>query len=178
MSCVVPVPLFCLYTAKMLEHAVCGKEQVDLAMLKKVVRYENQSIQRGVDIVRIILYLKVQKWYLREPGCCEMAVANTGIFLQRREDSLSAVCLGTLQTTSQNQRHSAEVSNLRLRTCKAIMRRFNLETNIFLHCFVYCRVGIVFPRLRLASSSCPFPTTPPRKCSATGSGMPSETAGA
>lgn len=40
MSCIVPVPLFSLYTAKMLEHAICGREQVDLAMLKKVVRYD------------------------------------------------------------------------------------------------------------------------------------------
>ena len=38
MSCIVPVPLFSLYTAKMLQHAVCGMEQVDLSMLKKVVR--------------------------------------------------------------------------------------------------------------------------------------------
>jgi hypothetical protein len=39
MSCIVPVPLFSLYTAQMLQHAVCGMEEVDLSMLKKVVRY-------------------------------------------------------------------------------------------------------------------------------------------
>ena len=38
MSLIVPVPLLSLYTAKMLESAVCGNEDVDLQMLKKVVR--------------------------------------------------------------------------------------------------------------------------------------------
>ena len=39
MAIIVPVPLLSLYTAKMLESAVCGNEDVDLQMLKKVVRY-------------------------------------------------------------------------------------------------------------------------------------------
>ena len=39
MSSIVPVPLLSLYTAKMLEQAVCGCEHVDLTVLKKVVRY-------------------------------------------------------------------------------------------------------------------------------------------
>ncbi len=39
MASIIPLPLISLYTAKMLEFAVCGKEQVDLSMLKKVVRY-------------------------------------------------------------------------------------------------------------------------------------------
>ena len=39
MAIIVPVPLLSLYTAKMLESAVCGDEDVDLQMLKKVVRY-------------------------------------------------------------------------------------------------------------------------------------------
>lgn len=38
MSGIMPVALFCLFTAKMLEEAVCGQEEVDLGMLKKVVR--------------------------------------------------------------------------------------------------------------------------------------------
>lgn len=44
MSCVIPVPLFSLYTAKMLEHAICGREQVDLSMLKKVVRFGERQV--------------------------------------------------------------------------------------------------------------------------------------
>ena len=39
MASIIPLPLISLYTAKMLEFAVCGKEEVDLSMLKKVVRY-------------------------------------------------------------------------------------------------------------------------------------------
>jgi len=38
MSSIVPVPLLSLYTAKMVEMAVCGYEEVDIHMLKKVVR--------------------------------------------------------------------------------------------------------------------------------------------
>ena len=38
MSSIVPVPLLSLYTAKMVETAVCGYEEVDIHMLKKVVR--------------------------------------------------------------------------------------------------------------------------------------------
>ena len=38
MSSIVPVPLLSLYTAKMVEAAVCGYEEVDIHMLKKVVR--------------------------------------------------------------------------------------------------------------------------------------------
>ena len=38
MASIVPVPLLSLYTARMLERAVCGSEEVDLQMLKKVVR--------------------------------------------------------------------------------------------------------------------------------------------
>lgn len=45
MSSIVPVPLFSLYTAKMLENAVCGQEKVDLSMLKKVVRYITYSAE-------------------------------------------------------------------------------------------------------------------------------------
>ena len=39
MSSVIPVPVVSLYTAKMMEHAVCGLEHVDLSMLKRVIRY-------------------------------------------------------------------------------------------------------------------------------------------
>ncbi len=39
MSTIVPVPLLSLCTARMLETSVCGQEEVDLWMLKKVVRY-------------------------------------------------------------------------------------------------------------------------------------------
>ena len=39
MSSIVPVPLLSLYTARMLEVTVCGSEQVDLQVLKKVARY-------------------------------------------------------------------------------------------------------------------------------------------
>ncbi len=39
MASIVPVPLLSLCTARMLETAVCGREEVDLQMLKKVVRY-------------------------------------------------------------------------------------------------------------------------------------------
>ena len=38
MSSIVPLPLLSLYTAKMVETAVCGYERVDIHMLKKVVR--------------------------------------------------------------------------------------------------------------------------------------------
>ena len=38
MAGIVPVPLLSLCSAKMLEGAVCGLEEVDLQMLKKVVR--------------------------------------------------------------------------------------------------------------------------------------------
>lgn len=38
MTGIVPVPLLTLCSAKMLERAVCGLEEVDLQMLKKVVR--------------------------------------------------------------------------------------------------------------------------------------------
>ena len=51
MSCIVPVPLLSLYTAKMLEHAVCGREEVDLSMLKKVVRY-------GIKQFEICIYVQ------------------------------------------------------------------------------------------------------------------------
>ncbi len=40
MAMIVPVPLLSLYTASMLERAVCGSEEVDLQVLKKVVRYD------------------------------------------------------------------------------------------------------------------------------------------
>jgi len=39
MSTVIPVPFLSLYTPKMLENAVCGLEELDLTLLKKVVRY-------------------------------------------------------------------------------------------------------------------------------------------
>lgn len=38
MATIIPVPVLSLYTPKMLENAVCGLEQVDLNLLKKVVR--------------------------------------------------------------------------------------------------------------------------------------------
>ena len=38
MSSIIPLPLLSLYTAKMVETAVCGYEEVDIHMLKKVVR--------------------------------------------------------------------------------------------------------------------------------------------
>ena len=41
MAWIVPVPLLSLCTAKMLETTVCGHEEVDLQMLKKVVRYSD-----------------------------------------------------------------------------------------------------------------------------------------
>ena len=39
MAAIIPVPLLSLYTARMLEAAVCGLEEVDLQMLRKVVRW-------------------------------------------------------------------------------------------------------------------------------------------
>ena len=38
MSSVVAIPYLSLYTPKMLEDAICGLEQMDLTLLKKVVR--------------------------------------------------------------------------------------------------------------------------------------------
>lgn len=38
MSTMVPVPLLTLMTAKNLEQCVCGMEDIDIMMLKKVVR--------------------------------------------------------------------------------------------------------------------------------------------
>ena len=39
MSTMIPVPLLTLMTAKNLEQCVCGMEEIDIMMLKKVVRY-------------------------------------------------------------------------------------------------------------------------------------------
>ena len=39
MSTMVPVPLLTLMTAQNLEQCVCGMEDIDIMMLKKVVRY-------------------------------------------------------------------------------------------------------------------------------------------
>lgn len=36
MSSIVPVPLLSLYTAKMVETAVCGYEEVDIHMLQRL----------------------------------------------------------------------------------------------------------------------------------------------
>ena len=41
MSTMIPVPLLSLMTAKNLEQYVCGSEEIDIMMLKKVVRYED-----------------------------------------------------------------------------------------------------------------------------------------
>ncbi|XP_064390094.1 probable E3 ubiquitin-protein ligase HERC1 isoform X2 [Halichondria panicea] len=41
MATIVPVPLLSLYTANMLERAVCGSEEINLQLLKKVVRYRD-----------------------------------------------------------------------------------------------------------------------------------------
>ena len=38
MSCIIPVPLLSLLTAKSLEQLVCGMETIDVDILKKVVR--------------------------------------------------------------------------------------------------------------------------------------------
>ena len=40
MSTMIPVPLLSLMTAKNLEQYVCGMEEIDIMMLKKVVRYK------------------------------------------------------------------------------------------------------------------------------------------
>ena len=39
MSTMLPVPLLSLMTAQNLEHSICGMEEIDIMMLKKVVRY-------------------------------------------------------------------------------------------------------------------------------------------
>ena len=39
MSTMIPVPLLSLMTAQNLEQCVCGMEDIDIMMLKKVVRY-------------------------------------------------------------------------------------------------------------------------------------------
>ena len=39
MSTMIPVPILTLMTAKKLEQYVCGMEEIDIMMLKKVVRY-------------------------------------------------------------------------------------------------------------------------------------------
>ncbi len=44
MATIVPVPLLSLYTANMLERAVCGSEEINLQLLKKVVRYVDTNI--------------------------------------------------------------------------------------------------------------------------------------
>ena len=56
MSLIVPVPLLSLYTAKMLESAVCGNEDVDLQMLKKVVRYMvvMPNLWHSIPIVQLV----------------------------------------------------------------------------------------------------------------------------
>jgi len=51
MSSIVPVPLLSLYTAKMVEMAVCGYEEVDIHMLKKVVRYRD-GISESAQLVQ------------------------------------------------------------------------------------------------------------------------------
>ena len=43
MSTMIPVPLLSLMTAKNLEQYVCGMEEIDIMMLKKVVRYKYWS---------------------------------------------------------------------------------------------------------------------------------------
>ena len=49
MSSIIPLPLLSLYTAKMVETAVCGYEEVDIHMLKKVVRSVCVSVRGGQD---------------------------------------------------------------------------------------------------------------------------------
>ncbi|KAL5481420.1 hypothetical protein EMCRGX_G021569 [Ephydatia muelleri] len=51
MASIVPVPLLSLYTARMLEVTVCGSEQVDIQVLKKVARYRD-GISESDDIIR------------------------------------------------------------------------------------------------------------------------------
>ena len=59
MSCIVPVPLLSMYTAEMLEHAVCGKEHVDLTMLKKVVRYVHVLVTLIYEILWTCKFLDI-----------------------------------------------------------------------------------------------------------------------
>lgn len=47
MAGIVPVPLLALCSARMLERAVCGLEEVDLQMLKKVVRWVEPRLTRA-----------------------------------------------------------------------------------------------------------------------------------
>ena len=44
MASIVPVPVLSLCTARMLETMVCGNEQVDIQVLKKVARYCKQCV--------------------------------------------------------------------------------------------------------------------------------------
>ena len=70
--------------------------------------------------VFILLVSKVQEWCLREPQCREVAVADTGIFLQRRENPVPEIRLRTLKTSDENQRRSAEISHLHIWTGKTV----------------------------------------------------------
>lgn len=51
MASIVPVPLLSLYTARMLEVSVCGSEQIDIHILKKVASY-GDGISENDEIIK------------------------------------------------------------------------------------------------------------------------------
>ena len=54
MSTMIPVPLLSLMTAQNLEQCVCGMEDIDIMMLKKVVRYRSPTRCMYLDVFILV----------------------------------------------------------------------------------------------------------------------------